>query len=106
MGSYALASVSASNEGVRLWSTDWGTLDRITDELKKFIPRYSIKEERNLLSGEIYFYWIANLQNRDYEVGAWIVKQLCLQGWEPFAAESFAGQPHFVYLKLKYGGEV
>jgi len=96
MGSYALARVSGSIEGVYLWSTDGATLDWITSELNRYIPSYTVKEVYNLPSGRTYEYWIANLQCRHDDVVALIIKLLCLRGWEPFAIESGT-----VYLKLK-----
>jgi hypothetical protein len=79
MKSYRYAHLQYSTSGVSLSSTDPQVLDWILAELKKVIPDYRVagKSEDG--------FSIDKLQYGDHEAGWWILKQLCLQGWKPFA---------------------
>jgi len=78
-------------------------LNWIFAEVQKFYPYSQIKRRSELSSGEIYGVVIGKL---DYEwsVHWWIVKQLCLQGWEPFAVGKEAHRYH-LRLEVTDNGE-
>jgi hypothetical protein len=81
--------VGWTEAGVFLSSTDPDVLDWVFDDVQKFIPTATLfRDWRGVLpSGETYSYTIQKLKGTDRDVAWWIVKQLCLQGWEPFAVE-------------------
>lgn len=81
--------VNWTEAGVFLSSTDSHVMDWVLDEVKKWLPTMTLFRDwrGELPSGETYTYTMQKLQGRDRDVAWWIVKQLCLQGWEPFAAE-------------------
>jgi hypothetical protein len=81
--------VSWTESGVFLSSTDAHVMDWVLDDVKNFLPTATLfKNWRGVLpSGETYTYTIQKLQGRDGDVAWWVVKQLCRQGWEPFAVE-------------------
>ena len=88
MKSYKYVLLHFSDWGVLLHSTDSQVLDWILAELKKVITNFRMSagpKDPKLPSGETYYLHIDKLQGKDRQVGWWILKQLCLQGWEPFA---------------------
>ncbi len=87
-----------TESGVFLSSTDSQVMDSVFEEVKGFIPGATLfKNWRGVLpTGETYTYTMQKLQGRDGDVAWWIVKQLCLQGWEPFAVEGNA-----IHLRVK-----
>lgn len=103
MKSYRYAHLKFSYfKGVYLYSTDSQVLDWTLAELKKVITNFRVSESvrDTLPSGEKCCFHIDELRDRDYEVGWWILKQLCLQGWEPFAVHE--GTTYFNYhLRLE-----
>ena len=102
MGSYRYARVRPMSEHVCLESTDSEMLERILAEVKKLIPSCSVRDKRELPSGELYFYVIYNLRGKGWSVATWIVKQLCLQGWEPFAIRETDYE--LVHIHFRYKG--
>jgi len=81
------ARVWWSTSGVWLYCTESGVVDWILSELRKIVPtlKVSIAE---LPSGDPYFWAISRLKGQDTIIGYWVIKQLCEQGWEPFAVQS------------------
>jgi len=69
-----------------LESTDPQTVNWLLSEIKQTIPKFKIKELVELPSGPCRVYvekipW-------DYSLWTWVVKQLCLKGWEPFSGDN------------------
>jgi hypothetical protein len=112
MKSYKYAELDFGAYGVHLRSTDSQVLDWILAELKKVITDFRVLADRDLIipsnlpSGEKYLLCIDKLRDKDKQVGWWILKQLCLQGWEPFAARTDNTSKEFCYhLRLEVSAE-
>jgi hypothetical protein len=89
-----------SGEGshwVSLESTDSQVLDGILAEVRKFFP-FCRGQVAELPSGEWYNLDIHRLRGKGLAVYWWVVKQLCLQGWEPFAVGK---ETHCYHLRLE-----
>jgi len=87
------AKIDWGGSGVQIYCTDEKIIERILEELKKFIPSYQlIGTDRQLISGEIYKAWIQKLQDKDEIIAFWVLKQFTSQGWEPF--ETHGGFPN------------
>jgi hypothetical protein len=69
--------------GNSLYLTDPETRDWISANLKRFFPSLKIVYKSDF-SGEAYFCQIENVKDKGPEIHYWILKQLCLKGWEPF----------------------
>jgi uncharacterized ubiquitin-like protein YukD len=99
--------VSWSSSGIVLLSTHPQVIDWVLLELKRLIPSYQIRFENRLFSGERYFCQLERLEKKDEQVWWWIVRQLTLQGWEPFEIfrkdwTDFERQaPNTIYLRFK-----
>lgn len=74
---------------VELWCTDSHELDDLLGELKKILPRYHVKQKRQLPSGQTYYYWLNELSGKDIDVGWWFIKQFCERGWAPMGDGRF-----------------
>jgi hypothetical protein len=83
MRNSGLAELRWGPYGVSLYCTDAKVLENILEGLKRFIPNYKVHTIESL-SGETNFWQISELQGQDRKVGAWVLQQLCLHGWEPF----------------------
>jgi hypothetical protein len=95
MRKYGYAVVSYSTYRVNLMATVSQVLDWVLDELKKFGPsqeiEYKIESKLALSPDETYQVEIACSKAEDgVLIGWWVIKQLCLQGWEPFEVEGSA----------------
>jgi len=95
MEQYKFAKVVSSDTGIRLYCTDETNLDSLITQLKQLFPNMRLEETHKLPSGEIYAYLLKGLDYDD--VRWWLIKYLCLQGWEPFDVASvvntgFAGE--------------
>jgi hypothetical protein len=90
--------VNWTDAGVFLSSTDSDVMDWAFAEVQKYIPTAALFRDWRgvLLSGETYAYTMHKLEGRDRDVAWWIVKELCLQGWETFAVEGST-----IHLRLK-----
>ena len=103
MKSYKYAQLDFGAYGVYLRSTDSQVLDWILAELKKVITDFQVSAGPNLIipsnlpSGEKYLLHIVKLRDKDNQVGWWILKQLCLQGWEPFVVNYAESSRAFIY---------
>jgi len=86
----------------QMCSTDSQVLDWILAELKKVKTGFRASADK-LPSGEEYFLRIDRLGSKDLEVGWWILKQLCLQEWEPFAVHKDVGI--YYHLRLEVSTE-
>lgn len=101
MESYEYTLVQFTGYGIDLRSTHSGVLDWILGELKKLIA-FRMSREDQLPSGETFRCYIDRFEGKrvvgekNMHICWWIVKQLCLQGWEPFAGEDGS-----VHLRLK-----
>ena len=110
MKSYRYAELYITLEhGVNLCSTDSQVLDWILAELKKVKTGFRASVDK-LPSGEEYSLRIDRLGSKDLEVGWWILKQLCLQGWEPFAVTDVdanvpKGVSGYYHLRLEVSAE-
>jgi hypothetical protein len=76
-----------------LGSTDSVMLHWIGGEIKKKIPKAEIRFSTSF--DETYALSASKLQGLDVELQWWTVAQLCLRGWEPFAANN-----DYVFLRL------
>ena len=92
---YTYVSGSGGTERFYLESTLPDVLDWVLAELKKLEPRCRIAESSRLPSGELCAVWVTKLNGLG--VAIWVIKELCLKGWEPFASD--AGS---VGLRLRY----
>jgi hypothetical protein len=109
MKAYKYLSISTRVRGysVAIWleSTDSQVLNWILAEVRKFYPSSWMKQRDKLPSGEVYSVEISKLKDDDCAVHWWIVKQLCLQGWEPFAApDVHDGYIHHLRLGVTNNG--
>ena len=95
MGSSGFAQIEWCGSGVTLYCTDSEVFESVLEELKRLVPSCRV-QKNELISGEIYWCWISKLRGQDMGVGFWIMKQLCLQGWEPFES---SGGLSFVSLR-------
>jgi len=85
MGSSGLARIYFSDShGVAVECTDSEAIESVLDELKKLVPSCRVRKAETI-SGETYHWGISKLRDQDWAVAFWIIKQLCLQGWEPFS---------------------
>jgi len=87
--------------GIQLVSTDSQVLDWIFAEVRKFFPGCAVRNKKELPSGETFACNIHRLKDRDWEVCWWIIKQLCLQGWEPFAFHCEPAYDATYHLRLE-----
>jgi len=107
MKRFGYAEVSWGSSGIVLLSTDPQVIDWVLSELKKFISSFQIRFENRLFSGERYFCQLERLEKKDEQVWWWIVRQLTLQGWEPFKdfrkdCSDFERQaPDTIYLRFR-----
>ena len=69
--------------GNSLYPIDSETQDWISANLKKFFPSLKIVRKSDF-SGEAYLYQIENIKDKGPDIHYWILKQLCVKGWEPF----------------------
>jgi len=94
MTNYGYACVFWTQGGVTLYCTDPQMLESIFTELKKLVPSCKRAAEAfKLASGEVLGYSVHRLQGQDNLIFLWVVKQLCLQGWEPFEAKDLPLSP-------------
>ena len=103
MKSYRYAELSFRDHDVALYSTDSQVLDWILAEVEKVVTDYRMSGDQTPL-GEKYYLYLYQIRDRGYRVGWWILQQLCLQGWEPFAvnAKEEGGRTYFFYhLRLE-----
>jgi hypothetical protein len=105
MKSYKLTAIFFSWHGneIRVTSTDAQVIELAVRESGNLIS--SCKANTiELPSGEKYACEITKLKghayDRAYEVGWWIIKQLCLSGWEPFY---YVDGTHFLRLAYEEG---
>lgn len=97
MKSYKYLSVSSLWEigKLDLVSTDSQVLDWFLAELQKVFPTCSVRDEYGKFpSGEKCSCCIDWPKGESWVAGLahlWVVKQLCLQGWEPFAVHHSGG---------------
>jgi hypothetical protein len=84
---YKYLELTCDPGGVVVLHADTELWEWIVTEVKKYIPACQAHSLRGYTfpSGEAWGYRLHGLQGRDYHVAHWILKQLCLQGWEPFA---------------------
>ena len=106
MKSYKYTQLEFGDYGsIHLYSTDSQLLDWILTELKKVITNFRVSGDLKLPSGEKYYLCIAKLQDKGFQAGWWILRQLCLQRWEPFAVTSDAtiaeGMGGYYHIRLE-----
>jgi len=75
---------------VEIQSTEPELLTELTKQVQEKLPKCHPERLLNVF-GEDYVLNLKKLSNKDQEVGLWIIRELCHQGWEPFATE-VAGQ--------------
>jgi hypothetical protein len=68
--------------GIFFYCTDPQTVNWIVGEVKKIVPTCSLDSPLTTHNK------ISQLQDKDGEIGYWLVQMLCLKGWEPFAVTS------------------
>ena len=87
MTTYGYMQISSSwtSKGIGVRSTDSETLDWIIAEVPKLINISHAKVAKETVYGELTQYHINNLSSSDMQIEWWIIKQMCLRGWEPFA---------------------
>lgn len=91
MGSSGFAQISWGEGYVDLSCTDSEVLESVLEELEKLVPSYRV-EKTESFSGEIYWCRIDKIRHQEvWDVGFWVMKQLCLQGWEPFVSTGSSG---------------
>lgn len=93
MTKYAYFRVSwelyqGGERGVYLRSTDMATLEWILAKLQEAGMRYKFRRTEKYLEfdGLKPAANLKSLNDRDGTVALWIIKQLCDNGWEPFAS--------------------
>ena len=99
MGSSGFAQIYWCSSGVTLYCTDSEVFESVLEELKKLIPSCRVHSKTELISGEIYHCEIDKLKGQDKKVGVWVMKQLCLQGWEPFESGDIGANVNCVKLR-------
>ena len=101
------AWIGQSRNGVHITCTDEKLIERILEELKKLIPSYQIAEtgSRQLISGEVFETWVHKLQDKDYLVAFWVLKQFTLRGWEPFSTHGEGITEAFSSMHLRFVGK-
>ena len=95
---YGYVSVDYNlNYWVTLKSTEPKLLDWLVSELKKFVPECRVQGSLEDLSGEICWVDVVNVKWTKKRKGIanraafwWIIRQLCHQGWEPFASDDYS----------------
>jgi len=109
MGSYKYVRVCPAEPYVTLFSTDPQLVEWILVELKKIIPSYGFVRKTKDLSGQTYECALKHLQGKDPEVWMWIIQQLCLKGWEPFAVSEKVVSDHssctYIHFRLESAAE-
>jgi len=83
MKTYGYAYLQLSGY-VHLTCTDPEVFDWIYAEVRKLIPSARMSVWAQYLSDEPCSVKLDKLQGKDVEVRNWIMKTLCLHGWEPF----------------------
>ena len=90
MPDYAYAEVTVGlkrgAKAVRLESTDEATVRQMAAEVKELIPSCRVQEGKRLPSGEAYTIKVDRLGEGAVDVAWWMLKELCLDGWEPLGA--------------------
>jgi len=86
---------------VELYSTDPQVVETILGELKTIIGTYGFMRKTEDFSGRVFDCCLHHLHGKDYEVGMWIVQQLCERGWEPFAASDTEDNYEYIHLRLE-----
>lgn len=87
MPNYAYAEVTLGLKwgarAVRLESTDDGTVQQMAAEVKELIPSCRVQQGERLPSGEAYNIKVDRLNDRAVDAAWWMLRKLCLDGWEP-----------------------
>jgi hypothetical protein len=86
MASYKCLKLWTSGSAVNIESTDSEAVEQLLAELRKSM-HFEVKELDKHSFGGVAQVHVYALSNKDYAVYWWMVKQLCLQGWEPFVEE-------------------
>ena len=104
MKSYKYLNVSYDTELFAKWvilgSTDSQVLDWISAEAQKLYPSSQVRKDK-LPSGEVYGVFISEIGYDAIVLYWWILKQLCLKGWEPFAVEERSSNVSIHHLRLE-----
>jgi hypothetical protein len=103
MEHYDFAVINYHVEGkLVFFCTDPSEIDTMLSQLKPLFPKLYLAEKNNLPSGEMYFCKIKGLSYRDLDVSWWLIKQLCLRGWEPLGGDG-GGQlaPYYMVYQFK-----
>jgi len=90
MISYGYVLVGCSSEHITLISTEPEVVQWFLDEMAKAIPGHRVEVEK-CLSGELYRAEVkkagmfSGCPPKVEAVYAWVVRELCHDGWEPFS---------------------
>jgi hypothetical protein len=91
MASYKYLSLELGVNFISVQSTDPEVVEQLLAELRKLISfQVRALDWSKLPSGEPSVWHLDKFKERAYPAHCWMVKQLCLQGWEPFAIEWIA----------------
>ena len=87
MPSHAYAEVTLGlkrgSMGVTLESTDDSVVRQMAAEAKELIPSCRVVHGDRLPGGKAYKVTVHKLQDKDADVAWWMIRKLCLDGWEP-----------------------
>lgn len=84
MKQYQWLRIVFEPQEVKVWSTNAAVLNWVEEQVREVSPKYKKAKSQSFLpSGESYSVSFDNLQGKGYDIGWWIVKQLCEQGWKP-----------------------
>jgi hypothetical protein len=82
---------------VFLWCTE--RQDELLAELGKVLPCQVKPVERAVYNGDEFWWRMDGFGGRHAYAFGWIVRQLCLQGWEPFASGGERNEEEFYVFR-------
>ena len=85
MKRYKYIEIYASSLGIRLLRAELELVEQMATMLRKHIPSCAVKPLYDDVDQKPLGYALHKLGNKDYMVVHWLLRQLCCQGWEPFA---------------------
>ena len=91
MRSWKYLRIGITSSGVGVGSTDAEALNWVATLVRKHLPASQVDAKEKLPTGEVYSIFLTQLHKQDFPVGHLILKQLCLNGWEPIAVNELTG---------------
>jgi hypothetical protein len=88
--------------GVRIFSTDANLLDDVIVEVKKFVPTCNVYPSGNDIQNNKSQLLIDKLNDKDRQIGIWLLRWLGQLGWEVFEHDDVNNM--FLLRKHDYSG--